>query len=111
MAAIRSAGTEIAVAVPVIQSEDKEQESVSHYQNRIMKNVLGNRDEFLRILRLRTPRHELRGRQGVLLEHEPTHLISSTKDKQVLDLLLIVMVDQFTSGYQFGPTPNFLEDF
>ena len=28
-------------------------------------------------------------KQGVLLEHEPTHLISSTKDKQILDLLLI----------------------
>ena len=89
MAAIRSEGTEIAVAVPVIQSEGQEQESVSHYQDRIIQNVLGNRDEFLRILRLRTPRNELRDKQGVLLEHEPTHLISSTKDKQILDILLI----------------------
>ena len=56
MAAIRSEGTEIAVAVPVIQSEDQEQESVSQYRDRIIQNVLGNRDEFLRILKLRTPK-------------------------------------------------------
>ena len=50
MAAIRSEGIEIAVALPVIQSEDQEQESVSHYWDRIIQNVLGNRDEFLTIL-------------------------------------------------------------